>query len=596
MKAIHKHYDTVAHELEKQQAAEEGGIVLPSRNHAVVLVSKLHLPTLRALAYARATRPDELEAITVSVDDGETRALVHKWEDSDISVPLKVIASPYREITRPVLDYVKRISKESPRTVVTVFIPEYVVGHWWEQVLHNQSALRLKGRLLFMPNVMVTSVPWQLNSSERLKRAGAAVRAGRRPPRLPGLIDEPPASGQWAGRTDPDHRAAGQRGQLRSAPRGPGGVRAVRAARRAGPRAGGRPITDRIGTQTLSRCSSRRPTGSIRCVRSPVSTARAAAIWRSPPRTPARRLKGAVVANQLAKLGGYRLARRVRRGRRTGRHRRRDRLAHQGQAGHLRRRPRRLPPLPQRGAGHRPAVRTAAARRRSTVSTTIGWPPGAHLHVALDDDGVRHVVQSGPRVGRRTATRVVEGSYEATQRVNGRVWRVPVTAFWQAHRDAARVYSQLVAEWAQLRDGMVAWDLYGGAGLFAAVLGEAVGESGHVVTVDTSRGASRSARAALADLSSVSVVTDSVRRALAGQSRRADVAVLDPPRSGAGREVIDLLAAAEVPRIIHIGCEAASFARDVGLYLTHGYRVEELRVFDSFPLTHHIESVAVLTR
>ena len=218
------------------------------------------------------------------------------------------------------------------------------------------------------------------------------------------------------------------------------------------------------------------------------------------------------------------------------------------------------------------------------------------MHVALDDDGVRHVVQSGPRVGKRTATRVVEGSYEATQRVDGRVWRVPVTAFWQAHRDAARVYSELVAEWAQLRDGMVAWDLYGGAGVFAAVLGEAVGDSGHVVTVDTSRGASRSARAALADLSNVSVVTDSVRRALAGQPRRADVAVLDPPRAGAGREVIDLLAAAEVPRIIHIGCEAASFARDIGLYLTHGYRVEELRVFDSFPLTHHIECVAVLTR
>jgi amino acid transporter len=169
MKAIHRHYNTVSQELE-QQAEEQGDdMVLPSRNHAVVLVSKLHLPTKRALAYARATRPDVLEAITVSVDDAETRELVHQWEDSDISVPLKVIASPYREITRPVLDYVKRVSKESPRTVVTVFIPEYVVGHWWEQVLHNQSALRLKGRLLFEPNVMVTSVPWQLSSSERLK-------------------------------------------------------------------------------------------------------------------------------------------------------------------------------------------------------------------------------------------------------------------------------------------------------------------------------------------------------------------------------------------------------------------------------------------
>lgn len=169
MKLIHRHYASVSRELDAQ-AAETEDIVLPSRNHAIVLVSNVHLPTLRALAYARATRPDVLEALTVSVDDAETRQLVHKWEQSDISVPLKVIASPYREITRPVLDYVKRVGKDSPRTVVTVFIPEYVVGHWWEQVLHNQSALRLKGRLLFEPNVMVTSVPWQLSSSERLKR------------------------------------------------------------------------------------------------------------------------------------------------------------------------------------------------------------------------------------------------------------------------------------------------------------------------------------------------------------------------------------------------------------------------------------------
>lgn len=169
MKLIHKHYDSVARELDAAENDAED-IVLPSRNHAVVLVSNLHKPTRRALAYAKATRPDVLEAITVSVDDVESRALVHRWEDSDVTVPLKVIASPYREITRPILDYVKRITKESPRTVVTVFIPEYVVGHWWEQVLHNQSALRLKGRLLFEPNIMVTSVPWQLNSSERLKR------------------------------------------------------------------------------------------------------------------------------------------------------------------------------------------------------------------------------------------------------------------------------------------------------------------------------------------------------------------------------------------------------------------------------------------
>ena len=93
-------------------------------------------------------------------------------------MPLKVLASPYREVTGPVLDYVKRISNESARTVVTVFIPEYVVGHWWEQVLHNQSALRLKARLLFLPNVMMTSVPWQLNSSERVRQLEGQSAAG----------------------------------------------------------------------------------------------------------------------------------------------------------------------------------------------------------------------------------------------------------------------------------------------------------------------------------------------------------------------------------------------------------------------------------
>ncbi|HEY5854294.1 MAG TPA: APC family permease [Aldersonia sp.] len=174
MRLIRKHYDAVARELEEHDY--EG--VLPSRTHSIVLVSKLHMPTLRALNYARATRPDTLEAVTVNVDEPDTRKLVREWERSDIAVPLKVIESPYREVTKPVLDYVKRVRKDAPREVVTVFIPEYVVGHWWEQILHNQSALRLKGRLLFEPGVMVTSVPWQLNSSERVKRAEWAAAPG----------------------------------------------------------------------------------------------------------------------------------------------------------------------------------------------------------------------------------------------------------------------------------------------------------------------------------------------------------------------------------------------------------------------------------
>ena len=227
--------------------------------------------------------------------------------------------------------------------------------------------------------------------------------------------------------------------------------------------------------------------------------------------------------------------------------------------------------------------------------TDVAWPPGAHLHVVIDDDGQRHVART-VRHGRRNATDVVEGSYQGVQRAGRHSWQVPVTAFWQAHRDAARTYSDLVGDWARPDRGMTAWDLYGGAGVFAAVLGDAVGESGQVVSVDSSRAATRSARATLADLPQVNVVTDSVRRALTAQRSGADVAVLDPPRGGAGREVIDLLAAAEVPRVLHIGCEAASFARDIGLYQRHGYTVDKISVFDSFPLTHHIECVALLTR
>jgi amino acid transporter len=171
MKLIHHHYASVQRELDRAENDDEA--VLPSRTHSIVLVSSLHMASKRALRYARATRPDVLEAITVNVDDRDTRKLVSEWEASDITVPLKVIASPYREITGPVIEYVRRVRRESPRDVVTVFIPEYVVGHWWEQILHNQSALRLKGRLLFEPGVMVTSVPWQLTSSDRRKEEPA---------------------------------------------------------------------------------------------------------------------------------------------------------------------------------------------------------------------------------------------------------------------------------------------------------------------------------------------------------------------------------------------------------------------------------------
>jgi amino acid transporter len=180
MKMIRRHYEAVARETALVEGEDR---TLPSRVRAVVLVSKLHKPTLRAIAFAKAARPSTLEALTVSVDTDETARLVKVWEEADTGVPLKVIASPYREVTNPIVDYVKNLRRESPRDVVTVYIPEYVVGHWWEQILHNQSALRLKGRLLFTPGVMVTSVPFHLASStkaeQRIERETAQENARR---------------------------------------------------------------------------------------------------------------------------------------------------------------------------------------------------------------------------------------------------------------------------------------------------------------------------------------------------------------------------------------------------------------------------------
>ncbi len=178
MKAIRRHYDNVTREL----AADDEDRVLPTKVHAIVLVSKLHKPTLRALAYAKASRPNVLEAVYVGSDDKSTKALVRDWDDRNLGVPLKVLYSPYREIVRPIIDYATQIRTANPRGVVAVYIPEYVVGRWWEQLLHNQTALRLKGRLLFTPGVMVTSVPYQLQSSqiarEREERELSRIKAG----------------------------------------------------------------------------------------------------------------------------------------------------------------------------------------------------------------------------------------------------------------------------------------------------------------------------------------------------------------------------------------------------------------------------------
>lgn len=182
MRWIRRHYDSVAQELRITDDSER---TMPSRVRAVVLVSRVDKPTVRAVMYARATRPNSIEAVHVAVDDDASKDTFDAWESEDFGVPLRVIASPYREVTTPFIAHIKAMRTDNPRDVVIVYIPEYVVGHWWEGLLHNQTALLIRIRLQFISGVMVTSVPYRLQSSTT-----AAERLGRDHPsswRRPGV-------------------------------------------------------------------------------------------------------------------------------------------------------------------------------------------------------------------------------------------------------------------------------------------------------------------------------------------------------------------------------------------------------------------------
>ncbi|NLU81365.1 TRAM domain-containing protein [Rhodococcus sp. HNM0569] len=250
------------------------------------------------------------------------------------------------------------------------------------------------------------------------------------------------------------------------------------------------------------------------------------------------------------------------------------------------------------------------------------WTPHAELQVVLDDDGTRHVVEIAPAPvsrtarrdrGRRGATarraaesvprgeRVVDGTGAAVQRVGERAWHVSATGFWQPHHSAATVYSEVVRQWAGsewdgLGAGDIAWDLYGGVGVFAAELAGGVGESGLVESVEFSRRAAVEGESALQDLRQVRFRPGRVERMVTRLETPPRVVVLDPPRAGAGRDVVAAVHAAGPQRIVHVGCDPASFARDLGLYRDHGYEITGLRAFDAFPSTHHIECIAVLDR
>ncbi|GAB3577076.1 TRAM domain-containing protein [Amycolatopsis endophytica] len=222
------------------------------------------------------------------------------------------------------------------------------------------------------------------------------------------------------------------------------------------------------------------------------------------------------------------------------------------------------------------------------------WRPGTEIENTIDGDGRVHARELATVRGKRRARQLTGG--EAVQHAAGRDWRLQAHGFWQVHPAAADTFAEVVREWARASPGALAWDLYAGVGLFASVLAAQVGPSGQVVAVESGRRAVTDGERNLADLPQVgwrAGRTEDVLRKLSG---RPEVVVLDPPRSGAGREVVETLAAASPSRVVYVACDPAALARDVATFAEAGYRLERLRAFDAFPMTHHVECVALLTR
>lgn len=164
MSKINKHYTRIDQQLDLDGNLQElaRDCALPSRVHALVYVERVRKPVLRALAYARASRPSSVEALLVNVDEARTRENIDTWNALQLPVNLTVLDSPYRDPVASVLDYIHHRRQKSPRDVVVIYLPEYVVAHRWQRFLHRRTAHKLRGRLRHEPGVVVASVPWQL--------------------------------------------------------------------------------------------------------------------------------------------------------------------------------------------------------------------------------------------------------------------------------------------------------------------------------------------------------------------------------------------------------------------------------------------------
>jgi len=214
------------------------------------------------------------------------------------------------------------------------------------------------------------------------------------------------------------------------------------------------------------------------------------------------------------------------------------------------------------------------------------WQAGA-VEVAVAASGDTAVLADGRRVAGRSRLREV---------VLGRELRVSAGGFWQVHPRAAETLVDAVLGYAAVHNGEAVCDLYCGAGLFSVFLAEQVGPQGRVTAVESDVSAVADARRNLHDLPQVDIRHGSVRAVLPGLSAPYDVVVLDPPRSGARSEVVGGIARLRPRRVVYVACDPAALARDIATFRRDGYQLSDLRAFAAFPMTHHVECVALLER
>ena len=192
MLKINRYYRRVELEIAPDETTEFGAV----GDHAIVLVGKLQKPTLKALDYAIAARHVSVEAVHVSIDDESSELLKKQWAEHKIGVPLRIVSSPYRDISMPLIGYIRAHREEHGSEVITVYTPQYIVGHWWESILHNHKARRISHKLMLCPGVTVSLVPWLLDSTKALytrpqrplpgqSRRGEPVRPVQRKPLPP---------------------------------------------------------------------------------------------------------------------------------------------------------------------------------------------------------------------------------------------------------------------------------------------------------------------------------------------------------------------------------------------------------------------------